>query len=76
MDSRIIDTLVKFGLITSVGVKADAYESVDELMAKGLITVPGAKAKIDELIKSLNITEVEDIEPKTNQFTRRHCKKY
>lgn len=69
MDSRIIDTLAKLGFITHVGIKADAYESVDELIANGFITVPGAKAKIDEIIKSLNITEVDEVEvePKTNE---------
>ena len=50
MDKKIVDKLIQFGLITNVGVDANKYTDVDDLIAKGIITVPGAKSKIMELI--------------------------
>jgi hypothetical protein len=50
MDKKIVDKLIQFGLITNVGVDANKYTDVDDLIAKGIVTVPGAKAKIMELI--------------------------
>ena len=50
MDKKIVDKLIQFGLITNIGVDADKYTDVDDLIAKGIITIPGAKTKIMELI--------------------------
>lgn len=50
MDHKIVDKLIQFGLITNVGIDADKYTDIDDLIAKGIITVPGAKTKIMELI--------------------------
>jgi hypothetical protein len=50
MDKKIVDKLIQFGLITNVGVDANKYTDVDDLIAKGIVTVPGAKTKIMELI--------------------------
>jgi hypothetical protein len=62
MDKRIVDTLIKFGLITNVGVDADKYESIDDLIKKGVVTVPGAKSKIMELLGSdITDTVISDI---------------
>lgn len=49
MDKTIIDKLIKFGLITNVGINADNYQDVDDLIKKGIITVPGAKDRIIKL---------------------------
>ena len=57
MDAKIIDLLMKIGLITSIGVKADAYESVDDLISKGIVTIPGAKEHILDIIKDIEPTE-------------------
>lgn len=54
MDKTIIDKLVKFGLITNIGVNANDYKDVDDLINKGIITIPGAKAKIAELLNPIN----------------------
>ena len=50
MDKKIVDKLIQFGLITNIGVDANKYTDVDDLIAKGIVTIPGAKAKIMELI--------------------------
>jgi hypothetical protein len=50
MDKKIVDKLIQFGLITNVGVDANKYTDVDDLIAKGIVTIPGAKTKIMELI--------------------------
>lgn len=56
MDKKIVDKLIQFGLITNIGVDANKYTDVDDLIAKGIVTVPGAKAKINELLgDDLNI---------------------
>ena len=52
MDKTIIDKLVKFGLITNIGVNANDYKDVDDLINKGVITIPGAKSKIAELLNT------------------------
>ena len=57
MDKKIIDTLVKFGLITNIDVDANKYESVDDLISKGVVTIPGAKEKIVELLEGLELVE-------------------
>ena len=62
MDKKIIDTLIKFGLITNIGVNADSYKDVDDLINKGVVTIPGAKTKIDELLKNLNLEISEHTE--------------
>lgn len=54
MDKHIIDKLVRFGLITNVGIDASKYKDVDDLIAKGIITIPGAKSKIAELLNPVN----------------------
>lgn len=53
MDKQIVDKLIKFGLITNVGVNASDYKDVDDLIAKGIITVPGAKDRINELLREM-----------------------
>jgi hypothetical protein len=60
MEKHIIDKLVKFGLITNIGVDASKYENIDDLIAKGVVTIPGAKEKIAELLGG-----VIDVTPKT-----------
>lgn len=57
MDSRIIDALVKFGIITSIGIDASKYDSVDDLINKGVVTIPGIKDRIIEILKDV---EIED----------------
>ena len=61
MDKNIIDKLIKFGLITNIGIDADKYENVDELINKGIITIPGAKQKILELISEDSELEMEPV---------------
>lgn len=65
MDAKIIDLLMKIGLITSIGVKADAYESVDDLISKGIVTIPGAKERILDIIKDIEPSEetIEEVNP-------------
>jgi polyhydroxyalkanoate synthesis regulator phasin len=65
MDAKIIDLLMKIGLITSIGVKADAYESVDDLISKGIVTIPGAKEHILDIIKDIEPSEetIEEVNP-------------
>lgn len=65
MDKRILETLVKFGLVTNIDIDADKYKDVDELINKGVITIPGARETIDKLIK--NIDGIE--EPEMTQET-------
>ena len=60
MDKKIVDKLIQFGLITNVGVDANKYTDVDDLITKGIITVPGAKDKINELLG-----EIADVTPET-----------
>lgn len=60
MDQKIVDKLIQFGLITNIGVDANKYTDVDDLIAKGIVTVPGAKAKIMELIGDDHIV-VEEV---------------
>lgn len=57
MDKRIVDALTKFGLITNIGVDADKYESVDDLIAKGVVTVPEAKPTIMSILAKLDLAE-------------------
>ena len=57
MDSKIIDALVKFGIITSIGIDASKYDSVDDLINKGVVTIPGIKDRITEILKDV---EIED----------------
>ena len=66
MDKRILDELIKFGLVTNINIDPNKYKDVDELIAKGVITIPGAKPKIAELIAKLDGVElveapVEDV---------------
>ena len=61
MDKNIIDKLIKYGLITNIGIDADKYENIDELINKGIITIPGAKQKILELISEELEQEVEPV---------------
>lgn len=58
MDKKIVDKLIQFGLITNIGVDANKYTDVDDLIAKGIVTVPGAKDKINELLG-----EIADVTP-------------
>ena len=54
MDKKILDELIKFGLVTNIGVDASKYESVEELINKGVITIPGAKEKVFEIINKID----------------------
>lgn len=56
MDKRILDELIKFGLVTNIGVDHDKYKDIDDLINKGIITIPGAKDTINKLIKNIGIT--------------------
>lgn len=58
MDKKVIDKLIQFGLITNIGVEADKYTDIDDLIAKGIVTIPGAKAKIMELIGGDVVSDV------------------
>ena len=55
MDKRILDVLIKFGLVTNTCVNHEKYADVDDLINKGVVTVPGAKSKIMELLEKANI---------------------
>lgn len=55
MDKRILDVLIKFGLVTNTGVDPEKYTDVDDLINKGVVTIPGAKSKIMELLEKANI---------------------
>ena len=55
MDKKILETLVNFGLVTNIGINAESYKDVNELISKGVITIPGAEQKIEELLKDINI---------------------
>ena len=59
MDKKIVDTLVKFGLITNIGVDASKYKDINDLIAKGIITIPGAENKIKELLGNYEEPVVE-----------------
>ena len=64
MDKRILDVLIKFGLVTNTCVDPEKYNDIDDLINKGVVTVPGAKSKIMELLEKANIeatTMIEDI---------------
>ena len=68
MDSKIIDTLVKLGIITSIGIDASKYESVDDLINKGIITIPGIKDRITELLQDIEeFVESEPVVEVTNE---------
>ena len=55
MDKRILDVLIKFGLVTNTGIDPNKYKDVDDLINKGVVTIPGAKSKIIELLEKANI---------------------
>lgn len=59
MDKRILDVLIKFGLVTNINVDPAKYKDVDDLINKGIITIPGAKETINKLIKGLDYTETQ-----------------
>ena len=65
MDKRVFDEIFKNGFITTVGVKAEDYDSVDDLVANGIITMPGAMEKIREILAKLDIDLVVDDEAPT-----------
>ena len=55
MDKKILDVLIKFGLVTNTCVDAEKYTDVDDLINKGIVTIPGAKSKIMELLEKSNV---------------------
>ena len=55
MDKKILDVLIKFGLVTNTCVDPEKYADVDDLINKGIVTVPGAKSKIMELLEKSDI---------------------
>lgn len=55
MDKKVLDALIKFGLITNICVDSEKYKDTDDLISKGIITIPGAKATIDRLIKDITV---------------------
>ena len=59
MDKKILDVLIKFGLVTNINVDPAKYKDVDDLINKGIITIPGAKETINKLIKGLDCTETQ-----------------
>ena len=61
MDKNIINKLIKYGLITNIGIDADKYENIDDLINKGIITIPGAKQRILELISEESEPEVKSV---------------
>ena len=69
MDKKIVDKLIQFGLITNVGVDANKYTDVDDLIAKGIVTVPGAKTKINELLGEIADVTPEAIEDENDNNT-------
>ena len=58
MDKRILDVLIKFGLVTNTCVDPEKYTDVDDLINKGVVTVPGAKSKIMELLEKAGMDSV------------------
>ena len=58
MDKRILDVLIKFGLVTNTCVDPEKYADVDDLINKGVVTVPGAKSKIMELLEKSDIETI------------------
>lgn len=65
MDKRVFDEIFKNGFITTVGVKAEDYNSVEDLIANGIITMPGAMEKINEILTELDVELVVDDETPT-----------
>ena len=59
MDAKIIDTLTKVGIITTICVDASKYDSIDDLINDGVITIPGIKNYVLEVLKDTDI----EIEP-------------
>jgi hypothetical protein len=66
MDKYIIDTLIKFGLITNIGIDSSKYNDIDDLINKGIITIPGAKETINKLIGDYTTPMQEIIETTIN----------
>lgn len=62
MDKRVFDEIFKNGFITTVGVKAEDYNSVEDLIANGIITMPGAMEKINEILAEFDVELVVDDE--------------
>ena len=50
MDKKIVEKLVDMGLITYMGVDADKFNSVDELIDSGVITATIDRNKLYEII--------------------------
>jgi hypothetical protein len=63
MDKKVLDALIKFGLVTNICVDSEKYKDVDDLINKGVITIPGAKPTIERILKDLNVTEPIVVEP-------------
>ena len=61
MDKHIIDLLMSKSYITAIGVDADKYASIDELIEKGVVTIPGAKEKIYALLNETGIDKSTEI---------------
>ena len=68
MDKRILDVLIKFGLVTNTCVDPEKYTDVDDLINKGVVTVPGAKSKIMELLEKSNIETIAVTKDVTEPF--------
>lgn len=62
MDSKLIDALVKIGLITNIGIDAANFNSIDDLLDKGIITVPCSKENILKLLNMPEPTVEEEIQ--------------
>ena len=63
MDKKILEVLTKKGYITKIGVKAENYKDVDDLIKKGVITMPGAKSAIEKLLASLDVKVEDAVDP-------------
>ena len=77
MDKQIIDLLMSKSYITNIGVDHIKYDSIDDLINQGVVTIPGAREKIDELLKSMNISAepVVETEPVVEEDTIKEAKK-
>lgn len=53
MDNKIFDELVNHGIITHVGLKAENFNSLDDLIKLGVVSIPAADELYEEIVKEL-----------------------
>lgn len=63
MDSKIFNELVNRGVITHVGLKAENFNSLDDLIKLGVVSMPVADDVYEEIVKELGtyIMTVEEL---------------